>query len=89
MLNGRLMSGSSWRPIPWAGIRTGQVGDGRTTANWPLRRQQGQQLMPLLTHCYLDYAFTYSTRAEVATQSTPGSNFRPAQKWLGRGTAYR
>ena len=41
--------------------------------------------MSLLTHCDLNYDFDYSTRAEAATQSTPGSSFRLAQNGWGEG----
>ena len=41
--------------------------------------------MPLLNHCDLDCDIDWSTRAEAATQSTPGSSSRLTKNCWGRG----
>ena len=62
-----------------------------TGERWPDNCQLATETAPrTATHVspnslLLRLWFAYSTRAEVATQGTPGSNFRPAQNGWGGG----
>ena len=75
-------------PVPWAGTCTGQMGDGRTTANWPLTAKRtatnaSNNLLQLRLCLHLVYA------GGSGYPEYPWEHFPSRAKWLGQGKAYR